>query len=182
MCTTLSYDMIKHLFSRECSLVDENKAVVTQRTKCTAAFSQCKKYEDEGLKGISACSSSTADLLAKAKALTANSAGLTAAKTTASSLANSTTSGGSRNTIKDCILSCTGKVRTGRSSRAAATTCAEVVTKISTILTLVEQNPASSLISSTASEVTSVTVTCSNTEKTSLTTQVASLATISTNQ
>ena len=68
--------------------------MVAQRTLCLDSFSQCRKYEDEGLKSMSACSSSTADMLAKAKTLTANSAGLTAAKTTASRLANSTTSGG----------------------------------------------------------------------------------------
>ena len=75
---------------------------------------------------------------------------------------------------EDFILCCTGKVRRSLSSRATAANCAEVVTKIGSLLILVEQNSASSLISSTASEVTSVTVTCTATEKISLTTQVAS--------
>merc|ERR1712127_37910 len=137
---------------RGCKLSDTSKSVIKQLGYCKGNFSLCKTFEDEGLKAISACSESSSDLTAKAAALTANSAGLTAAKTTASTLANSTS----------------------RRSRAAVT-CAEIVTKITALLLLVDQNPSSTKISTAAAEVTSVTVTCTTTERASLTTQVTSL-------
>ena len=132
--------------------------MVKQLGYCKGNFSLCKTYEDEGLKAISACSESSADLTAKAAALTANSAGLTAAKTTASTLSSRTSS--------------------GRAARATATTCAEVVTKITALLKLVDENPASTKISTAAAEVTSVTVTCTTAEKTSLTSQVLLVITL----
>lgn len=140
---------------RACKISDSSKAMISQLNLCKGNFSLCKTYEDEGLKAISACSESTDSLKAKAKALTQNSAGLTAAKTTASNLANSTS----------------------RRTRAAVTTCAAVVSTITKLLSLVDQNPASSRISVLAATVTSVTVTCTTTEKASLTSQVTSLDT-----
>jgi len=137
---------------RGCKLSDTSKSVIKQLGYCKGNFSLCKTFEDEGLKAISACSESSSDLTAKAAALTANSAGLTAAKTTASTLSSSR-----------------------RVARATATTCAEIVTKITALLLLVDQNPSSTKISTAAAEVTSVTVTCTTTEKASLTTQVTSL-------
>merc|ERR1712071_286472 len=142
---------------RGCKISDTSKLVIKQLGYCKGNFSLCKTYEDEGLKAISACSESSADLTAKAAALTANSAGLTAAKTTASTLSSSR--------------------RVARAARATATTCAEVITKITALLKLVDENPASTKISKAAAEVTSVTVTCTTAEKTSLTSQVISLAT-----
>ena len=115
---------------------------------CRGNFSLCKKFEDEGLVAISACSESTSDLLTKAKALTASKSGLTAAKTAASTLA------------------------TRREARAAATTCAEVISKITALLKAVGENPASSTVATLAGEVTGVTVTCTTEEKKSLGTQV----------
>jgi len=140
---------------RACKISDSSKAMITQLSLCKGNFSLCKTYEDEGLKAISACSESTDSLKATAKTLTQNSAGLTAAKTTASSLANSTS----------------------RRTRAAVTTCAAVVSTITKLLTMVDQNPASSQVSVLAATVTSVTVTCTAAEKTSLTSQVTSLDT-----
>ena len=118
---------------------------------CRGNFSLCKKFEDEGLVAVSACSESTADLLTKAKALTASKTGLTAAKTAASTLSASS-----------------GR----RVARAAATTCAEVVSKITALLKAVGENPASSMVATLAGEVTGVTVTCTDAEKTSLSRQV----------
>ena len=118
---------------------------------CRGNFSLCKKFEDEGLVAVSACSESTADLLAKAKALTASKTGLTAAKTAASTLSASS-----------------GR----RVARAKATTCAEVVSKITALLKAVGENPASSTVATLAGEVTGVTVTCTAEEKKSLGTQV----------
>ena len=121
---------------------------MVQMGYCRGNFSLCKKFEDEGLVAISACSESTADLLTKAKALTASKTGLTAAKTAASTLS------------------------TRREARAAATTCAEVVSKITALLKAVGENPASSTVATLAGEVTGVTVTCTDVEKTSLKGQV----------
>ena len=126
--------------------------MVKQLSYCKANFSLCKTYEDEGLKAISACSQSTASLLGKAKALTDNSAGLTAAQATASSLTSTNS--------------------TNSSARATASSCASVVTTITTLITLTDQNPASTQISTLCKSVTNVTVTCTSVEKASLTTQV----------
>ena len=140
---------------KNCSISDDSKAIVKQMGLCKGNFSLCKKFEDEGLVAISACSESTADLLTKAKALTASKTGLTAAKTAASTLST----------------------RLGQTGRAAATTCAEVVAKITALLKAVGENPASSTVATLAGEVTGVTVTCTNAEKTSLKGQVTSIST-----
>jgi len=141
---------------KTCSISEASKAVVKQLGYCRGNFSLCKKFEDDGLVAISACSESTADLLAKAKALTASKTGLTAAKTAASTLSGSSS----------------GR----RMARATATTCAEVVSKITALLKAVGENPASSMVATLAGEVTGVTVTCTETEKTSLKGQVTSIS------
>jgi hypothetical protein len=142
-------------YFRTCSISEASKAVVKQLGYCRGNFSLCKKFEDDGLVAISACSESTADLLAKAKALTASKTGLTAAKTAASTLSGSSS----------------GR----RMARATATTCAEVVSKITALLKAVGENPASSMVATLAGEVTGVTVTCTETEKTSLKGQVGDI-------
>jgi len=138
---------------RACKLSDASKAVVKQLGYCRSNFSTCKQFEDESLKAIAACSTPTSKLLVRAKALTSNKAGLESVKTTAATLA-----GNSSSKANFAI------------SRAAATSCAEVIEKIAQILKYVEQNPASSKISTTAKEV-NVTVTCTSDEKTSLSNQ-----------
>merc|ERR1712211_85551 len=95
-------------------------------------FSACKQAEDDGMKAMSSCATSKADLLASAKTLTENSAGIDAAKTKVDSLANSTSS-----------------------SRAAAATCAEVITIVTEITTAVAANPENSTITTLTSKITS---------------------------
>merc|ERR1711899_173759 len=97
---------------------------------------------------MSSCATSKADLLASAKTLTENSAGIDAAKTKVDSLANSTSS-----------------------SRAAAATCAEVITIVTEITTAVAANPENSTITSISSSLV-----CSDDEKTSLMTSSTDLA------
>merc|ERR1712088_767092 len=75
---------------RKCKISTTQKAVVAQLSLCKANFSACKQAEDDGMKAMSSCATSKADLLASAKTLTANSAGLDSAKTKVDSLANST--------------------------------------------------------------------------------------------
>merc|ERR1712047_238127 len=123
---------------RGCKLSDDQKAVTAQLKNCKTEFSACKQAEDDGMKAMSSCATSKADLLASAKTLTENSAGIDAAKTKVDSLANSTSS-----------------------SRAAAATCAEVIT-----------------ITTLTSKITSISssLVCSDDEKTSLMTSSTDLA------
>merc|ERR1712233_241949 len=92
--------------SADCKIKTSQTAMVAQLTACKGNFSACKQAEDDGMKAMSSCSTSSADLLASAKTLTANSAGLDSAKTKVDSLANSTS----------------------RKARAAAASCAEIIT------------------------------------------------------
>ena len=156
--------------------------MVKQLGYCKGNFSLCKTYEDEGLKAISACSESSADLTAKAAALTANSAGLTAAKTTASKLSGNRGKPGKQKGRKNgkgnnkSIKKHKGSGRQsrslGRKKNSRVTECARVIAKITALLKLVDQNPASTKISTAAAEVTNITVTCTDAEKTSLRTLV----------
>merc|ERR1711863_186177 len=94
---------------RKCKISTTQKAVVAQLSLCKANFSACKQAEDDGMKAMSSCATSKADLLASAKTLTANSAGLDSAKTKVDSLANST------------------------SKKRAAASCAEIITIVTEI-------------------------------------------------
>merc|ERR1712158_20344 len=133
---------------RKCKISTTQKAVVAQLSLCKGNFSACKQAEDDGMKAMSSCSTSKSDLLASAKTLKANSAGLDSAKTKVDSLANSTTK-----------------------KRAAAASCAE-------INTIVAANPENSTVTTLTTKITSVasTVTCSDAEKTSLATSSSDLA------
>merc|ERR1712047_173384 len=140
---------------RGCKLSDDQKAVTAQLKNCKTEFSACKQAEDDGMKAMSSCATSKADLLASAKTLTENSAGIDAAKTKVDSLANSTSS-----------------------SRAAAATCAEVITIVTEITTAVAANPENSTITTLTSKITSISssLVCSDDEKTSLMTSSTDLA------
>merc|ERR1711936_1512985 len=140
---------------RGCKLSDDQKAVTAQLKNCKTEFSACKQAEDDGMKAMSSCATSKADLLASAKTLTENSAGIDAAKTKVDSLANSTSS-----------------------SRAAAATCAEVITIVTEITTAVAANPENSMITTLTTKITSISssLVCSDDEKTSLMTSSTDLA------
>merc|ERR1712027_163893 len=140
---------------RKCKISDTQKAVVKQLSLCKGNFSACKQAEDDGMKAMSSCSTSKSDLLASAKTLKANSAGLDSAKTKVDSLANSTTK-----------------------KRAAAASCAEIITIVTEIKTIVAANPENSAVTTLTTKITSVasTVTCSDAEKTSLATSSSDLA------
>merc|ERR1712079_589677 len=140
---------------RGCKLSDDQKAVTAQLKNCKTEFSACKQAEDDGMKAMSSCATSKADLLASAKTLTENSAGIDAAKTKVDSLANSTSS-----------------------SRAAAATCAEVITIVTEITTALAANPENSTITTLTSKITSISssLVCSDDEKTSLMTSSTDLA------
>merc|ERR1711997_613020 len=138
---------------RKCKISDTQKAVVKQLSLCKGNFSACKQAEDDGMKAMSSCSTSKAALLASAKTLTANSAGLDSAKTKVDSLANSS------------------------STRAAAASCAEIITIVTEITTIVASNPENSTVTTLTTKITSATgLTCSDAEKTSLATSSSDLA------
>merc|ERR1712055_589261 len=141
---------------RKCKISTTQKAVVAQLSLCKGNFSACKQAEDDGMKAMSSCSTSKSDLLASAKTLKANSAGLDSAKTKVDSLANSTT----------------------KKKRAAAASCAEIITIVTEIKTIVAANPENSTVTTLTTKITSVasTVTCTDAEKTSLATSSSDLA------
>merc|ERR1712110_779503 len=139
---------------RKCKINKDQAAVIDQLKYCRGNFSACKTAEDDGMKAMSSCATSKSALLASAKALTANSAGLDSAKTKVDSLANST------------------------SKKRAAASCAEIITIVTEIKTIVAANPENSTVTTLTTKITSVasTVTCSDDEKTSLATSSSDLA------
>lgn len=141
---------------RGCKIKTSQTAMLAQLASCKSNFSACKQAEDDGMKAMSSCATSKADLLASAKTLTANSAGLDSAKTKVDSLASSNS---------------TGKKR-------AAASCAEIITIVTEIKTIIAANPENSTVTTLTTKITSVasTVTCSDDEKTSLATSSSDLA------
>merc|ERR1711981_1026433 len=117
---------------RKCKINKDQAAVIDQLKYCRGNFSACKTAEDDGMKAMSSCATSKSALLASAKALTANSAGLDSAKTKVDSLANST------------------------STRAAAASCAEIITIVTEIKTIVAANPENSTVTTLTTKITSV--------------------------
>jgi len=136
---------------RKCKISSTQKLVIAQLASCKANFSACKQAEDDGMKAMSSCATSKSALLASAKTLTENSAGLDSAKTKVDSLANST------------------------STRAAAASCAEIITIVTEIKTIIAANPENSTVTTLTTQISSASVTCSDAEKTSLATSSSDL-------
>jgi len=136
---------------RKCKISSTQKLVIAQLASCKANFSACKQAEDDGMKAMSSCATSKSALLASAKTLTENSAGLDSAKTKVDSLANST------------------------STRAAAASCAEIITIVTEIKTIIAANPENSTVTTLTTQISSASVTCSDSEKTSLATSSSDL-------
>merc|ERR1712227_1101706 len=147
--------------STMCKGKDAQSAATAQLKACRGNFSACKQAEDDGMKAMSSCSTSKADLLASAKTLTANSAGLDAAKTKVDSLAGN----GTRSPFF-------------AAAARAAESCAEIITIVTEIKAIVAANPENSTVTTLTTKITSVasTVTCSDAEKTSLATSSSDLA------
>merc|ERR1712062_466684 len=154
-CSCWSNDNFTALVTtiKGCKISSDQKLVIAQLSSCKGNFSACKQAEDDGMKAMSSCSTSKAALLASAKTLSANSAGLDSAKTTVDSLAGNT------------------------STRAAAASCAEIITIVTEIKTIVASNPENSTVTTLTTKITSATgLTCSDAEKTSLATSSSDLA------
>merc|ERR1712147_444593 len=106
---------------------------------CKDAFSTCRKYEDDAVASMAACSVSADKLKAKAAALSAN---VDSAKATATKVAAVT--GSSKR----------------RSARAAATTCAEFITLVTKFVAILVDFPASPKVVVVGKYIVDSTVTC----------------------
>merc|ERR1711936_203507 len=70
------------------------------------------------------------------------------------------------------------RYRSGRKSRATATSCSEIITISTTIVKIVEQNPQSTKISTYAKKISSATVTCTAAQVTSMETAIVSVSVV----
>ena len=122
-------------------------------TACKAAFSNCRKFEDDVAGAIHACSVSTDGLKSKLKSLAANTDAVTKAKDKINSIINS------RQMV----------------SRQAAASCAEIVSKAAELIKLLNDSPASPKIVGLANSISNSTAVCSAAEKTSLRTTATQL-------
>merc|ERR1712158_225506 len=155
-CSCWSNDNFTALVTtiKGCKISSDQKLVIAQLSSCKGNFSACKQAENDGMKAMSSCSTSKAALLASAKTLSANSAGLDSAKTTVDSLAGNT------------------------STRAAAASCAEIITIVTEIKTIVASNPENSTVTTLTTKITSATGSApTDSEISSATTAAASSAT-----
>merc|ERR1711981_236787 len=109
-------------FLKNCSLKTEAAAVAKQKQYCTGNFSVCRKYEDDVVTGIYACSQSTDKLIFKAAQLSKNKDALTKVKTAISSITGS------------------GR-KSARTVRATVTTCAAFLDAVKAIIKMVSQQP-----------------------------------------
>lgn len=134
----------------------DKEAANSQLKKCKKAFSNCKKYQDDAVDTLSACSASVDKLKEKAAGLSKNAAAVKAAQEKVKSLIDAAS-------------------RRHRSFRATAVTCTEVITKVKTLITIVSENPSSPQVYIIATEITSSTVTCTEDEKESLRDEEAGL-------
>jgi outer membrane biosynthesis protein TonB len=143
---------------KKCDISSANKLVTAQHKYCTGNFSACKKIEDTAVTYIYACSQSAATLKVKAAQTKANVDALGAAKNKTSTLAGSTTG---RNTVI-------------RKRATSVSTCTDFVTLSASLLTIASDSPTSSTVATMAKILSAVSdsLTCSTTEKASLTTQV----------
>merc|ERR1711971_1401643 len=146
---------------KNCDASKFSAAIKKQLNKCKVAFSKCRKYEDDAVDALSACTKTQQQHTQKAAQLKANQDALTAAKAKMSSLASGATS--SRH----------------RGARQTATSCSSVITKATTLISIVTSFPEATIVLTLSAEITSVssTVTCTTAEKNSMTTVVTTMTT-----
>merc|ERR1712110_1104604 len=144
-----------------CDASTFSSAIKKQLNKCKVAFSKCRKYEDDAVDALSACTKTQAQHTQKAAQLQANKDALTAAKTKMSSLASGATS--SRH----------------RGARQTATSCSAVISKATTLISLVANFPEATVVVTLSAEISSVTgVTCTTAEKTQMSSAVTSITVV----
>ena len=101
--------------------IPEVSAIAQGLKACKAAFSTCRKFEDEAVSSMAACSVSVDTLKAKAAALSANHESMTAAKSKVSGI----TSSRYYHVKKNSAL-----YARHRGARAAASTCAAFISLV----------------------------------------------------
>merc|ERR1712110_270832 len=144
-----------------CDASTFSSAIKKQLNKCKVAFSKCRKYEDDAVDALSACTKTQAQHTQKAAQLKANSDALTAAKTKMASLASGATS--SRH----------------RGARQTATSCSAVISKATTLISIVANFPEATIVVSLSAEISSVSgVTCTTAEKAQMSTAVTSITVV----
>merc|ERR1711874_939381 len=142
---------------KTCDIATENKKVTAAHKQCTGNFSACKKIEDTAVTYIFACSRSANDLKVKAAQTKKNVDALDAAKTKTSTLAGSSS----------------GRSTVIRKRATSVSTCSDF-TLSAKLLTAADEAPTSSAVETMAKILSAVsdTLSCSATEKSTLTVQV----------
>merc|ERR1712038_1004699 len=135
------------------NIKDPQAKITKQKDACTKAFQTCKTAEDDSVFAVAACMKSSSALITQAAKLKSNFDASLAALDKVKSLA-----------------------KAARNKRAA-TTCAEVVTKTNTLITLINKSPSDPMISTVSVQISSSSVTCSATEKAELSTAATFLET-----
>jgi len=138
---------------KDCKIT-EVSAIAQGLKACKDAFSTCRKFEDEAVSSMAACSVSTDALKAKAAALSQSKTAMDAAASTVAGI-----TGSSR------------KVRgLARGKRAAAADAAAFITLVTTIVTIAIDFPSSPMIVTVSADiVASSSLTFTDDEITSLT-------------
>merc|ERR1711902_163968 len=138
---------------KDCKIA-EVSSIAQGLKACKDAFSTCRKFEDEAVSSMAACSVSVDTLKAKAAALSQSKTAMDAAASTVATI-----TGSSR------------KVRgLARGKRAAAADAAAFITLVTTIVTIATDSPSSSMIVTISADiVASSSLTFTDDEITSLT-------------
>merc|ERR1719285_1676232 len=136
---------------RKCSLANESKTMATALKTCKSSYGNCRKYKEDIIDIVSACSKPLDKQKEKAKALAENVDNMKAAQGAVASVT------GSRRFFKD------------RSRRATPTDCAAFITVVELVITLVSSSPGSPEVSVHCKEiVAAVSIVCSEDELASL--------------
>jgi len=130
--------------------------MATAVTTCKAAFSNCRKFEDDVAGAIHGCSVNPTGLIVKLKSLAANTDAVTKAKDKINAIINS----------RQMVL-----------RQAPAATCAQIISISAELLALIGQAPASTKVALLAVSISTTTASCSAAEKASLKKSVASFET-----
>merc|ERR1739836_198193 len=117
---------------KDCKIA-EVSSIAQGLKACKDAFSTCRKFEDEAVSSMAACSVSVDTLKAKAAALSQSKTAMDAAASTVAGI-----TGSSR------------KVRgLARTKRAAAADAAAFIPRVTTIVTIATDSPSSPMMSDT---------------------------------
>merc|ERR1712046_354933 len=135
---------------KDCKIT-EVSAIAQGLKACRDAFSTCRKFEDEAVSSMAACSVSTDALKAKAAALSQSKAAMDAAASTVAGITGN-------------------RQYWGRKKRAAAVDAAAFITLVTTIVTIATDFPSSPMIVTISADiVASSSLTFTDDEITSLT-------------